>query len=75
LNRTAGILAQNERRLAYAQLVARLGYWEWHADADRLICSGEVCRFLGLEPEEIGMTRIHFLRLLHPDDQEYVRKA
>jgi len=75
LNRTAGILAQNERRLAYAQLVARLGYWEWHADADRLFFSGEVCQFLGLKPEEIGMTRADFLRLLHAEDQESVRKA
>jgi two-component system cell cycle sensor histidine kinase/response regulator CckA len=75
LNRTTGILAQNERRLAYAQMVARLGYWEWHADVDRLICSGEVCRFLGLEPEENGMTRAEFLALLHADDQESVRKT
>jgi two-component system cell cycle sensor histidine kinase/response regulator CckA len=75
LNQTTGILAQNERRLAYAQLVARLGYWEWHADADRLICSGEVCRFLGLEPEEVGMTQADFLQLLYPEDQELVKKA
>ncbi len=75
LNRTAGILAQNERRLAYAQLVARLGYWEWHAGTDRVICSGEVCRFLGLEAEEIGMTRADFLRFFHPHDQELVKKT
>jgi two-component system cell cycle sensor histidine kinase/response regulator CckA len=75
LNRTTGILAQKERRLAYAQLVARLGYWEWQADADRLICSGEVCTFLGLKPEEAGMTRAAFLHLLHPQDRESVKET
>ncbi len=75
LNRTANRLAQNERRLAYAQMVARLGYWEWHGDTDKLICSAEVSRFLGLESEEVGMTRIDFLHFIHPGDQELVKEA
>ncbi|MHB8067777.1 MAG: PAS domain S-box protein [Desulfobaccales bacterium] len=75
LNLTASRLAQNERRLAYAQMVARLGYWEWHTDTDQMICSAEVCRFLGLGPEELGTTRAEFLHLIHPEDQELVRQA
>ena len=75
LNRTTQFLAQNERRLAYAQQVARLGYWEWLIDSDKLICSGEVCRLFGLEPEEIGMSRKAFLDLIHPDDKALVKEA
>jgi PAS domain S-box-containing protein len=75
LHRTADFLAQNERRLAYAQKVARLGYWEWYIDADKLIWSGEVCRLFGMDSEEIGMEREAFISLLHPEDQEAVRKA
>ena len=33
LNRTTQFLAQNEKRLAYAQQAARLGYWEWLIDS------------------------------------------
>ena len=49
LNRTTQVLAQNEKRLAYAQQAASLGYWEWLIDSDELICSGEACRLFGLK--------------------------
>jgi len=77
LNRTTHFLAQNEARLAYAQQVARLGYWEWewHMEADNLVCSGEVCRLLGWKPVETGMKREDFLHLIHPHDQRLVREA
>ena len=54
LNRTTQVLAQNEKRLAYAQQAARLGYWEWLIDSDKLICSEEACRLFGLKTAEIG---------------------
>jgi PAS domain S-box-containing protein len=75
LNQTAHSLAKNERRLAYAQQVARLGYWEWRTDADELILSGEVCRLFGLEQEEIGMKWEAFINLIHPDDKGSVSKT
>lgn len=75
LNRATNILAQNERRLAYAQQAARLGYWEWLIEPDNLIGSGEVSRLFGLEPEEIGMERQAFLALIHPNDKALVEAA
>lgn len=75
LDRTANSLAKNERRLAYAQQVARLGYWEWDIETNNLICSGEVCRLFGLEPEEIAMPREDFIHLIDLRDQELVRKT
>jgi PAS domain S-box-containing protein len=75
LNRATQFLAQNEKRLAYAQQAARLGYWEWLIDSDKLIWSGEVCRVFGLGPEEIGLTRQTFLDLILPGDRESVKNA
>ena len=75
LNRTTQVLAQNEKRLAYAQQAARLGYWEWLVDSDKLICSEEVCRLFGLKTAEIGMNRQAFLDFIHPEDQALVEDA
>jgi PAS domain S-box-containing protein len=78
LNRTTRDLVKNERRLAYAQQVARLGYWEWRLDNDKLIWSGEVCRLFGLgglEAEETGMARGAFIHLLHPEDGAAASRA
>ena len=55
LNRATQVLAQNEKRLAYAQQAACLGYWEWLIDANKLICSEEACRLFGLKNGEMGM--------------------
>jgi two-component system cell cycle sensor histidine kinase/response regulator CckA len=75
LNRATDFLAQNERRLAYAQQAARLGYWEWLIGPDKLVWSGEVFRLFGLEPEEIDMNRQTFLALIHPNDKALVGDA
>jgi PAS domain S-box-containing protein len=75
LNRATQFLAQNEKRLAYAQQVARLGYWEWLIDSDRFIWSAEVCHLFALAPEKIGLNRQSFLELIHPDDKSVVRNA
>jgi PAS domain S-box-containing protein len=75
LNRATQFLAQNEKRLAYAQQAARLGYWEWLIDSDRMIWSEEVCSLFGMEPEEVGLNREAFLDLIHPDDKVLVENA
>lgn len=45
-------LQQTNRRLAEAQRVARIGYWEWDAVKNRLDLSDEVYRLIGLDPEK-----------------------
>ena len=72
LNRTAQVLAQNEKRLAYAQQAARLGYWEWPIDSDNLICSEEAYRLFGLKTTEIGMNLQVFFDFICPGDQTLV---
>lgn len=43
-------LRESERRLAAAQHIARLGYWDWQRDQDLLQFSEEVCHIVGLNP-------------------------
>ncbi len=75
LNRTTQVLAQNEKRLAYAQQAARLGYWEWLVDSDKLICSEEACRLFGLKTAEIDMSRKAFIDFIYPEDQTLAEDA
>ena len=75
LNRTTQVLAQNEKRLAYAQQAARLGYWEWLVDSDKLIFSEEVCRLFSLKTAEIGMSPKAFVGFIAAEDQALVQEA
>ncbi len=75
LNQANQFLAQNERRLAYAQQAARLGYWEWLIDSNQMIWSEEVCRLFDLEPQEVARQRQDLLDIIDADDQSLVLKA
>ncbi|MFZ1828362.1 MAG: EAL domain-containing protein [Candidatus Competibacteraceae bacterium] len=44
-------LWESERRLATAQRIARLGYWDWVRGQHYLRLSREVCEMLGLDPQ------------------------
>lgn len=68
-------LRRREAQLAEAQAIARLGSWEWRADAERLSCSVQMLRNLGLAPEGDGITLDELLERVHPDDRERVLGA
>lgn len=54
---------------ARARKIARVGYWEWDIEADRLTCSDETCRIFGLEPAQSGIGRRAFLQAVHAGDR------
>jgi two-component system cell cycle sensor histidine kinase/response regulator CckA len=67
-------LIRSERQLAAAQALAHVGSWEWDLANNRFICSAEMNRILGLQPDqEIGCDE--FLERLHPDDREQTRRT
>jgi PAS domain S-box-containing protein len=66
-------LERSQARLVEAQLVARLGSWEWDAVTDAITGSEEFYRLFGVTPERIGHID-QFIGLLHPDDRVRVRK-
>ncbi len=58
-------LRESERRLATAQRIARLGYWDWNRGQQHLHLSQEVCEMLGLDlhapeiPFRVVLDRVH----------------
>ena len=51
-SQTTNQLVRSERRLATAQRIARLGYWEWDTESGVVTCSDGTQRILGLP--EVG---------------------
>ena len=68
-------IRQNERLLADAQHLARLGSWQWDVAANRVTWSEELYRIYGLEPETFGATFEGYLAHVHPEDQSIARTA
>lgn len=68
-------LRMQQERLAEAQRIAHLGYWDWDIISDRIYWSDEVYRIFGLSPDEFGASYEAFISTVHPDDVEYVNEA
>jgi PAS domain S-box-containing protein len=68
-------LRGSEEKLAQAQRIAHLGYWERDFDADRIRWSDETYSIFGLSPEESIIDVEHFQKLIHPEDREMVIEA
>ncbi|MFW9926567.1 MAG: PAS domain-containing protein, partial [Candidatus Thorarchaeota archaeon] len=80
--RTKRALAESEQRLriseaklAEAQRIARMGYWDWDIEKDTIDWSDEIYRIFGLAPQEFSATYEAFLSSVHEEDRESVRKA
>ncbi|RPJ00779.1 MAG: PAS domain S-box protein, partial [Deltaproteobacteria bacterium] len=69
----AEALRKSEEYLARAQRIAHLGYWERNVETGRMNWSEECYRIFGVARKEL--TREEFLKGIHPDDQEAVRRA
>ncbi len=68
-------LKESEARLAEAQRIAHLGYWDWDIEQNLLLWSDEVYRIFGLTPRIFEATYEAFLERVHPDDRESLQKA
>ncbi|VVB91877.1 Methanogenesis regulatory histidine kinase FilI [uncultured archaeon] len=67
-------LKESETRLAQAQRIAHIGSWEHNLQTNELYNSEEAYRLLDATPGEIT-TFEGFLRYIHPEDRESVRKS
>lgn len=73
--RVEAALRASERRLAEAERIAHVGWWERDLDSDLLTWSEETCRIFGLPTQE---RVIHFARLqqlIHPADRPLMLQA
>jgi PAS domain S-box-containing protein len=73
--RAEDALSASEERLAQAQRIAHLGYWERDFNPDRIRWSDETYHIFGLRPDESEIDFEKFKNLLHPEDREAVLQA
>jgi PAS domain S-box-containing protein len=73
--RAEDALHASEEKLAQAQRIAHLGYWERDFDTRRIHWSEETYRIVGLQPEESAIEFDRFEELIHPDDRSDVLRA
>jgi len=64
-----------EGRLALAQQVARMGYWDWDTVAGTVECSEELYRIFGLTLPADGGAEYTAFQGVHPDDLASVEEA
>lgn len=77
-NRTLQELSLNKNKLAKAQSIAHLVYWEWDFKSDHIACSDDMFEMLAL-PKEKRLTLLRALHHIHRGDRhrflDAVRKA
>ena len=56
------------RDLAEAQRIAHLGSWVYEVEEDRVVCSDETCRIVGLDPLTFSGRMTELLARVHPED-------
>ena len=66
---TRALLRQTQARLARAQRLGRLGYWEWDIQNQTLHWSDEVYRIFGVG-RDFALTYENIEGMLHPEDRE-----
>jgi diguanylate cyclase (GGDEF)-like protein/PAS domain S-box-containing protein len=74
-NRAFVDLTQSQARLINAQRIAQLGHWELDLVSDKVECSGEIYRILGLNPAHYSPTSLSLVDIVHPDDRSTLRDA
>jgi diguanylate cyclase (GGDEF)-like protein/PAS domain S-box-containing protein len=65
-------LREEQRRLADAQRVARVGTWEWEPGSGRVVWSDMMQELYGIQSASCQATYQTYLSLVHPDDREWV---
>jgi diguanylate cyclase (GGDEF)-like protein len=61
-------LSQNKNKLAKAQSIAHLVYWEWDPQSESIRCSADMFDMLGL-PRQDKLTLKRLLSVVHPEDR------
>jgi PAS domain S-box-containing protein len=75
IQRQDSALRGSEEKLAQAQHIAHLGYWERDLDTNRLRWSDETYRIFGLPSEQKNIELDQLQRSIHPEDQERVMQS
>jgi diguanylate cyclase (GGDEF)-like protein/PAS domain S-box-containing protein len=63
-----------EQEFALAQESVSMGIWDWDIARGRTTASASVFRLFGLSPQSQFPDRDAWLKLVHPDDRDHVRR-
>ncbi|AFI84300.1 two-component system response regulator [Methylophaga nitratireducenticrescens] len=74
-NNTLRELSQSRSKLAKAQAIAHLVYWEWDFKQNRIDCSGDLYRLLGIENTSQGVSFKHIIRHIFPEDRALFKQV
>ncbi len=73
LKTTEAALRKRERDLHEAQRIAELGDWSYDLCSGAVHWSAEVCRILGVDPQQDTPTYARFMDAVHPEDRDRVQ--
>ncbi len=73
--KTEEALRESEARLEEAQSIAHVGYWEHNLLTDKIICSGETYRILGIKEQEKDISLSLLLEHIHYEDRDAVSQV
>jgi PAS domain S-box-containing protein len=68
-------IKSSEKKLAHAQAVAHMGYWDLDLTNGQAEWSDEEYRLLGYEPGSVEANSETFMNAIHPDDRNAVTAA
>ena len=74
-SRTLDALLRSEARLGLAQRIAKIGNWEWQPQTGQFSASAELCRLMGIRPQDFGGTLDAFLQAVAAEDRERVDQS
>jgi len=72
---TLDALLRSEARLGLTQRIAKIGNWEWRPGTNQFTASSELCRLVGIRPQDFERTFDAFLQLVHAEDRDRVEAA
>jgi diguanylate cyclase (GGDEF)-like protein/PAS domain S-box-containing protein len=74
-SRTVDALLRSEARLGLAQRIAKIGNWEWQPHTGQFSASSELCRLMGIRPQNFGGTLEAFLEAVDAEDRQRVEQS
>ncbi|MFI5237374.1 MAG: PAS domain-containing protein, partial [Ignavibacteriales bacterium] len=63
-------IKNSQIQLAEAQQIAHIGSWEWSTNSNTIWCSDELCRILGLDPDQKQISYKQFLSYVDTQDRK-----
>ncbi len=75
LKQTEELLIESQAHCEKTQQLAHIGHWNWNPMEDKISCSAEFYRILGLSPDNFSATYKDYERCLHPDDLGILRDS